>query len=170
MKTSNARGKSFLFILVTAGCFSFSELKSQSCDLCKIGSFPSVTVYQAFQTGHGMGFGVEAGTWKKDAGRFSYFIGTSLVWAGNNNTKIKTTAPAANQTMLSFYLKGQYQLTHHLYAIVAPGIVNLSYFELQTGLRYVIPLTRVIGIGIEPAYAFGQKQLVMNANMHFALR
>ena len=169
MKTSNARSNSFLFLLVTIGCFSFSALKSQNCNLCKIGSFPSVTVYQAFQTGHGMGFGVEAGTWKKDAGKFSYFIGTSLVWANNSNTKIKTTTPAANQTLLSFYLKGQYQLTNHLYAIAAPGIVNLTYFEFQTGLRYVIPLTRVIGIGVEPAYAFGQKQFVVNANMHFAL-
>ena len=54
--------------------------------------------------------------------------------------------------------------------IAAPGIVNLSYFELHTGFRYVVPLTRIIGIGIEPAYAFNQKQLVMNANLHFALR
>jgi hypothetical protein len=170
MKTSNTRGKAFLFFLVIVCCFSVSELKSQNCDLCKIASFPSVTVYQAFQTGHGIGFGVEAGTWKKDAGKFSYFIGTSMVWADNSNTKVKTQASAANQAMLSFYLKGQYQLTNHLYAVAAPGIVNLTYFEFQTGLRYVVPLSHVIGIGVEPAYAFGQKQFVLNANMHFALR
>ena len=117
-----------------------------------------------------MGFGVEAGNWKKDAGKFSYFIGTSLVWTSNNNTKIKTQSTAINQTLLSFYLKGQYQLTSHLYAIAAPGIVNLTYFELQTGLRYVVPLSKVIGIGVEPAYAFSQKQFILNANMHFALR
>src|SRR5258708_38443322 len=115
MKTSIANGKSFLFFLVIFSCFSFKELKSQNCDLCKIASFPSITVYQAFQTGHGMGFGVEAGSWKKDAGKFSYFIGTSLVWADNTHAKIKTQAPAVNQAMLSFYLKGQYQLTNHLY-------------------------------------------------------
>ena len=72
--------------------------------------------------------------------------------------------------LLSFYVKGQYKLTNHLYAIAAPGIVNLTYVELQTGFRYVIPVTRVIGIGIEPTYAFNQKQFVLNANMHFALR
>jgi hypothetical protein len=170
MKSSIARGKSFLFFLFIVCCFSFNELKSQNCDLCKISSFPSITVYQAFQTGHGMGFGVEAGNWKKDAGKFSYFIGTSLVWNNNSNTKIKTQSPTINQTLLSFYLKGQYQLTSHLYAIAAPGIVNLTYFELQTGLRYVVPLSKVIGIGVEPAYAFSQKQFVVNANMHFALR
>jgi hypothetical protein len=182
MKTSIARGKSLshgiriskkragLLLTIIASCFSFSELKSQNCDLCKIASFPSLTIYQAFQTSHGIGFGVEAGTWKKDAGKFSYFIGTSMVWANNTNTKIKTSTPATNQVMLSFYLKGQYQLANHLYAILAPGIVNLSYFELQTGLRYVIPLSRVIGVGVEPAYAFGQKQFVVNANLHFALR
>jgi len=182
MKTSIAKGKLFLqgtrisnkknglFFLIVAGCFSFSELKSQNCDLCKIQSFPSLTVYQAFQTGHGMGFGVEAGTWNKDAGKFSYFIGTSLVWADNTNTKIKTATTSPSQTMLSFYLKGQYQLMNHLYAVAAPGIVNLSYFEFQAGLRYVLPISRIVGVGIEPAYAFGQKQLVVNANMHFALR
>lgn len=182
MKTSYVRGKSFLqcfrisnrkkdfFFLVFVFCISMGEVKSQSCDLCKIGSFPSLTVYQAFQTGHGMGFGVEAGNWNKDAGKFSYFIGTSLVWSDNSNSKSKTTAPAGSQTYLNFYVKGQYQLTNHLYAIAAPGIVNLSFFELQTGLRYVIPISHVVGIGVEPSYAFGQKQFVVNANMHFALR
>ena len=91
-------------------CFQFSELKSQNCNLCKIPSFPSLTVYQAFQTGHGMGFGVEAGTWNKDAGKFSYFIGTSMVWAENNNTDSQNTTTAKKQAFLSFYVKGQYQL------------------------------------------------------------
>jgi hypothetical protein len=182
MKTSIARGKSSLrgdrrskkitglSFLIVLCCFSVSDLKSQTCDQCKIAAFPSLTVYQSFQTGHGMGFGVEAGNWKKDASKFSYFIGTSMVWADNSNTKIKTQAPAGDMTMLSFYVKGQYQLANHLYAVAAPGIVNLSWFEFQTGLRYVIPLSHVVGIGIEPAYAFGQKQMVVNANMHFALR
>jgi hypothetical protein len=182
MKTCIASGKSALpgfripknlpglLLMITLCSLSFSELKSQNCNLCSIPSFPSVTVYSVFQTGHGMGFGVEAGTWKKDAGKFSYFIGTNLVWAdSSNNSKIKTSM-AQNQAMLSFYLKGQYKLMNHLYLVAAPGIVNLSYLELQTGLRYVIPLTKVIGIGIEPAYAFNQKQFVVNANLHFALR
>jgi hypothetical protein len=182
MKTSIANGKSFLqglrisnktsslLILIILSCFSFSELKSQNCDLCKIQSFPSLTVYQAFQTGHGMGFGVEAGTWNKDAGKFSYFIGTSLVWADNTNPKIKTGTVNPSQTLLSFYVKGQYQLMNHLYIVAAPGIVNLSYFEFQSGIRYVVPISRIVGVGIEPAYAFGQKQLAVNVNLHFALR
>jgi len=155
--------------MMIACVFSVNELKSQTCDLCKISSFPSVTVYQAFQTGHGMGFGIEAGNWKKDAGRFSYFFGTSLVWANNNNANTKTNE-LVNQTMLSFYVKGQYKITNHLYVVAAPGIVNLTNMEFQAGLRYVIPVTHLIGIGVEPAYAFGQKQLVVNANVHFALR
>jgi hypothetical protein len=179
MKTSMFRGKLFssvryilknrtgLFIIIT--CFQFGELKSQNCNHCCIPSFPSLTVYQAFQTGHGMGFGVEAGTWNKDASKFSYFIGTSMVWTENTNTQVKTTT-TQNQVLLSFYVKGQYKLTNHLYVVASPGIVNLSYFELQTGLRYVVPVTRVIGIGIEPAYAFNQRQFVVNANLHFALR
>ena len=155
--------------MIITCCFCFNELKSQSCDLCKIPAFPSLTVYQVFQTGHGICFGVEAGSWKKDAGHFSYFIGTSMVWANNTNTTTKTNA-ATNQTLLSFYFKGQYKITNHLYAIGAPGIVNLTYIEMLAGFRYVIPITQVIAIGVEPAYAFGQKQFVVNANMHFALR
>ncbi len=181
MKTSNTRRNSFLqafsgingrtglpvMILICSLCFS--KLKSQNCNLCSIPSFPSLTVYQAFQTGHGMGFGVEAGTWNKDAGKFSYFMGTSVVWAENNYTNVKTSS-SQNQILLGFYLKGQYKLTKHLYVVAAPGIVNLSYFEVQTGLRYVVPVTKIIGIGIEPAYAFYQKQFLVNANLHFALR
>jgi hypothetical protein len=180
MKTSITRRKSLFsvnrmirrngpFLVLLISCLRFSEVKSQNCNQCTIPSFPSVTVYQAFQTGHGMGFGVEAGNWKKDAGKFSYFIGTSMVWAQNSESKIKTGG-SQNQTLLSFYVKGQYKLTKHLYAIVAPGIVNLSYFDVQTGLRYVLPVSRVIGIGMEPAYAFNQKQFLVNVNLHFALR
>lgn len=180
MKTSMLRGKLFIIVsnmiknriglfIIVVSCFQFSELKSQNCSVCCVPSFPSLTVYQAFQTGHGMGFGVEAGTWNKDAGKFSYFIGTSMVWSGSTNTQVKTEA-TESQVLLNFYVKGQYKLTNHLYVIAAPGIVNLSNFELQTGFRYVVPVTRIIGIGIEPAYAFYQKQFVVNANLHFALR
>lgn len=166
MKTKNPRA---LLLLIIICSIPFCVLKSQNCNQCAIASFPSVTVYTAFQTGHGIGFGIEAGTWKKDAGKFSYFIGTSMVWADSSHSKVKTST-AQNQAMLSFYLKGQYKITNHLYLVAAPGFVNLSYFEMQTGLRYVLPLTRVIGVGIEPAYAFNQKQFVVNANLHFALR
>jgi hypothetical protein len=163
------KNKSVLFALTIISFLQVSELKSQNCKLCSIPSFPSVTVYQSFQTGHGMGFGAEVGTWNKDAGKFSYFVGTSMVWVNNNQTNVKTTG-SQQQTLLSFYLKGQYQLTNHLYVIAAPGIVDLSYFDLQTGFRYVFPLTRVIGLGLEPAYSFNQHQFVINTNLHFALK
>ena len=102
--------------------------------------------------------------WKQATGKktpANSVILSERVWYGadNSNTKIKTQQLRTNQTLLSFYLKGQYQLTNHLYAVAAPGIVNLTYFEFQTGLRYVIPLSHVIGIGVEPAYAFGQKAI-----------
>jgi hypothetical protein len=161
--------RSVFCLMLLSGCFLFSEVKSQNCNQCLIPSFPSVTVYQAFQTGHGMGFGLEAGNWKKDAGKFSYFIGTSMVWSQDSESKIKTSN-SQNMTLLSFYVKGQYKLTKRLYAVVAPAIVNLSYFDVQTGLRYVLPVSRVIGVGIEPAYTFYQKQFLVNVNLHFALK
>ncbi|HEV7423664.1 MAG TPA: hypothetical protein VGO21_00580 [Candidatus Paceibacterota bacterium] len=163
------KNKTALLTLTIITFFQVSDLKSQNCKLCSIPSFPSVTIYQSFQTGHGMGFGAEAGTWNKDAGKFSYFVGTSLVWVENKQTDAKTIS-SQKQALLSFYLKGQYQLSTHLYVIAAPGIVNLSYFDLQTGFRYVFPLTNVIGIGLEPAYSFNQRQFVINTNIHFALK
>lgn len=163
------KNKSVLFALTIISVFQVCESKSQNCKLCSIPSFPSVTVYQSFHPGHGMGFGAEAGSWNKDAGKFSYFFGTSLVWLSNNQTSVKTSS-SQNQTFLSFYIKGQYRLTNHLYVIAAPGIVDLSYFDLQTGFRYVFPVTHVMGIGLEPAYSFNQHQFVVNTNLHFALR
>jgi hypothetical protein len=163
------KNKSALLTLTVISFLQVSELKSQNCKLCSIPSFPTVTVYQSFQTGHGIGFGAEAGTWNKDAGKFSYFVGTSMVWVQNDPMEVKTTS-AQKQALLSFYLKGQYQLTSHLYVVAAPGIVDLSYFDLQTGFRYVFPLTSIIGIGVEPAYSFNQRQFVINTNVHFALR
>jgi hypothetical protein len=150
--------------------FLMSDLKSQVCSQCCLSSFPALTVYQSFQTGHGLGFGVEAGNWKKDTGKFSYFIGTSMVWEQNQQGNAKGQTSSQNQTFLNLYVKGQYKITKHLYAVVAPGIVNLSYFDVQAGLRYVVPISKVVGVGIEPAYSFNQKVLILNANIHFALR
>ncbi len=162
-----------LYVVLLICFFSFrgTELSSQNCNKCSISSFPSVTVYQTVQTGPGIGFGIEGGNWKKDAGKFSYFFGTSMIWNNRLYTGSKTESnQGQNQTMINFYVKGQYRISRHLYAIAAPGIGNLSYFELQTGLRYVIPVTHIIGIGIEPTYAFHQKELVANINLHFALK
>lgn len=170
LRKSGIFRKNFAYlVLIFFSCFHFSELRSQNCKLCSIPSFPVLTVYQTFQTAHGMGFGVEAGNWNKDAGKFSYFLGTSLLWTKTGNADSKSVT-ISSETLLSFYVKGQYRITNHLYLIAAPGIVNLSFMELQTGLRYVVPLTSVIGLGIEPAYLFNQKQFQVHANLHFALR
>ena len=163
------KNRTALLSLTIICLFQVSELKSQNCKLCSIPSFPSVTVYQSFQTGHGIGFGAEAGTWNKDASKFSYFVGTSMVWVENKQSDAKTIS-SQKQVLLSFYLKGQYQLANHLYVIAAPGIVDLSYFDLQTGFRYVFPVTSEIGIGVEPAYSFNQRQFLINTNLHFALK
>ena len=163
------KNKTTLLALTIISFLQVSELKSQNCKLCSIPSFPSVTFYQSFQTGHGVGFGAEAGTWNKEASKFSYFVGTSMVWVENTQKDVKTTL-TQKQALLSFYLKGQYQIASRLYIVAAPGIVDLSYFDLQTGFRYVFPLTSAIGIGLEPAYSLNQKQFVFNTNIHFALK
>jgi hypothetical protein len=158
-----------IFVLLVF-CLQVNSLRSQTCTSCCLSAFPVVTVYQTIQTGHGLGVGVEAGNWKKDAGKFSYFLGTNMVWGSQNlNSNIKGQTTSASQMLLTLYVKGQYKLTDHLYVVASPGIVNLSYFDLQTGLRYVIPVSKVVGIGIEPAYSFNQKVFLLNANLHIAL-
>jgi len=182
MKTSVVQGNPFSPVsririfspvwigLVILAVLPSSVLKSQNCSSCCISSFPSITVYQNIQTGHGMGFGIEAGSWNKDPGKFSYFIGKSMVWTGAGYNAESKNESSVKQTLLSFYVKGQYKLASHFYVVASPGFVNLTYFEFQTGLRYVIPVTRIFGIGVEPSYAFGQQQFLVNANLHFALR
>ena len=161
----------FTFLLIIWGIFQYNTAQSQTCASCCVSSFPALTIYQVTQTNHGLGFGIEAGSWNKAASKFSYFIGTSMVWAGNSGTQVKSTVPQSkSQTLLSFYVKGQYKISNHLYVVAAPAIVNLTYLELQAGLRYVIPVTKSLGLGIEPAYAFNQRQMVLNLNMHIALR
>ncbi len=96
-------------------------------------------------------------------------MGTNMVWSQNTNSNIKNNT-SQNQMLLSFYVKGQYKITNHLFVVAAPRYLNLSYFDFQTGLRYVIPVTKEVGVGIEPAYSFNQKVMVLNLNLHFALR
>lgn len=155
--------------MILVSFFQINVAKSQNCKLCSIPSFPSVTVYQSIQ-GNGIGFGAEAGTWNKDASRFSYFVGTSMIWMNDKQQNGEKVMSSAKQVQLSFYLKGQYRLASQLYVIAAPGIVDLSTFDLKTGLRYVIPITSIIGIGLEPSYSLNQKQFVFNTNLHFALK
>jgi|SRR5450432_699087 len=166
---SNLKNRLIVYFIAVILSFQYSEIKSQNCNSCTIPAFPSLTIYHAIQTGPGMGFGIEAGSWNKDGGKFSYFFGTEVLWNNSTNYLSKDNQHS-NSVMFSFYLKGQYKITNHLYVVAAPGVVNLSYFEFQAGLRYVIPVTHVIGIGIEPAYAVNQRQLVLNTNIHFALR
>jgi len=181
MKFTISSGKSFfdftripgtrraVWIVICILFFQLNELKSQNCSLCCVPSFPELTVYQTVQTGHGLGFGIEAGNWQKDAGKFSYFIGTNMVWTQNVNSGVKNNT-SQNQMLLSFYVKGQYKIMDHFFIVAAPAVINLSYFDFQTGLRYVIPVTKEVGVGIEPAYSFNQKVMVLNLNLHFALR
>jgi hypothetical protein len=114
-----------------------------------------------------MGFGVEAGKWKKDEGKFSYFLGTSLVWADHGNLKKTENYKELN---ISFYWKGQFKVANRVYVIAEPELINLSAFEMRAAARYVFPLTKIIGIGLEPGYALINRQWSLNTNLHFALR
>lgn len=142
----------------------------EKCSACSIPSFPALTVYHAFQSGPAMGLGIEAGNWKKDAGKFSYFLGMEILWPEQKETKLKTSDVISNELMISFYWKGQYKITNRLYLIAQPEVIDFSSFDLRTGIRYVMPLTKNIGIGLEPGYSLVNKQVSLQTNIHFALR
>ena len=69
----------------------------------------------------------------------------------------------------SFYIKGQVEVVNRLYIVAAPEFVNLTSFEARAGVRYIFPISNLIGIGVEPGYSFVQKQVSLNTNIHFAL-
>jgi hypothetical protein len=139
------------------------------CNTCEVPAFAAITVYHVLQSGPAMGFGIEAGKWKKDAGKFSYFLGTSLVWSTKVQNDRKEAA-GMRENFISFYWKGQYQVANRFYLIGQPELVNLSSFELRAGLRYVVPLTKGVGIGLEPGYALIRRDFSIHTNIHFSLR
>ncbi|MBS1600007.1 MAG: hypothetical protein JST75_17405 [Bacteroidetes bacterium] len=173
MKTTNDSRKPFSYvsamIVGLALLFSFTAANAQSgkCSDCFVSSFGAITVYHVAQPGTNFGFGFEAGSWNKDESPFSYFIGTKMQWFKSTGDKSENTA---ERIRYSVYVKGQYEVINRLYVVVAPAFVNLSSFETQAGLRYVFPLSKFIGVGIEPAYSFVQKQYSVNTNIHFALK
>jgi hypothetical protein len=162
-------GRFFLPLAVIFLISHPSARAQEKCDECSVPSFASLTVYQTLETGPAMGFGIEAGKWKKDAGRFSYFLGTSMIWSGTGSVNQKT-ADQHKTLNITFYWKGQYRVADRVYLIAQPGMINLSSFEMRTAIRYVFPLTRVMGIGLEPGYGLINRQWSVNTNIHFALK
>jgi hypothetical protein len=149
--------------------FFTTNIRAQDkCASCSVPAFAALTVYHTMQTGPGMGFGLEAGKWKKDAGKFSYFLGTEVLWTNNEQNEGKTTT-RSKTVVISFYVKGQFKLANRFYLIGQPELVNLSYLELRTGFRYVMPITNTLGVGLEPGYAFVKKQCSLNSSIHLAL-
>ena len=143
------------------------DAQSGKCSDCFVSSFGAITLYHVAQPGTNFGFGFEAGSWNKDESRFSYFIGTKMQWFKSSSDK---SEDVAEKLRYSVYVKGQYEVINRLYVVVAPAFVNLSSFDAQAGLRYVFPLSKFIGVGVEPGYSFVQKQYMVNTNIHFALR
>jgi len=157
----------FLLIFVLAGLRGTAQ--DGDCAACAV--FPSLTVYHTIQNGPGNGIGFEAGTWKKAPESVSFFFGSSLVWQAAQSETEKTGPGSAYKPVnMTMYVKGQVALGNKLYAVVQPGIQNLSLFTLKTGLRYVIPLSNKVGIGLEPNYSVFQNVLAFNTNLHIALR
>jgi hypothetical protein len=136
---------------------------------CCIPAFGSITLYHSYQPGSVIGFGMEAGKWNKEASRFSYFLGTKLQWIENSESSAKSGEESKYNSRFSLYMKGQFRIIDRLYLVVSPTFVNLSSFETGAGLRYVLPISRVIGIGLEPTYSLVEKQFSINTNIHFAL-
>ena len=155
-------------------CFIFSlgilcsnaQIKGH-CDCSP--SFGALSVYDVLQPGSTFGFGLEAGKWNKDAARFSYFLGTKMQWMQQGEGLSKANGAYQENTRFTLYVKGQFRIVNRFYLVVSPGFVNLSAFETTAGLRYVFPISRVIGIGLEPSYSIVQQKFSINTNLHIAL-
>jgi len=174
MKTTNNSHKIKSNGIVAAAIFflllslSFSgNAQSGTCRDCFVPSFGAITLYHVTQPGTNFGLGFEAGCWNKDESRFSYFMGAKFQWFSSSADKSQNNA---DKIHYSLYVKGQFEVINRLYIVVAPAFVNLSSFETQAGIRYVFPITKFIGVGLEPGYSIVQKQYSLNTNIHFALR
>jgi hypothetical protein len=164
----NSIGK-YVSLLFLIFFISISKINAQDkCNACSIPEFAALTLYHTLQSGPVMGVGIEAGKWKKDAGKFSYFLGTEILWSDTQEKTAKSTGYSKGM-IISFYVKGQYKIANRVYLIGQPELVNLSSLELRTGFRYVVPITKIIGIGLEPGYTLVKKQWSLNTNFHFAL-
>jgi hypothetical protein len=152
------------FFLFTFSSFS---VKAQSCKDCFVPSFGAITIYHVAQPGSNFGFGFEAGSWNKEQSRFSYFVGSKMQWF--NSSADKPDNNSTENIRFSFYIKGQVEVVNRLYIVAAPEFVNLTSFEARAGVRYIFPISNLIGIGVEPGYSFVQKQVSLNTNIHFAL-
>ncbi|MDP4249483.1 MAG: hypothetical protein Q8918_05150 [Bacteroidota bacterium] len=164
----NSYGKYFGLLFIIYFSFLISISAQEKCNSCSIPAFAALTVYHTLQTGPVMGVGIEAGKWKKDAGKFSYFLGTEILWSNTEERTGKSTAYSKGM-VISFYIKGQYKIANRFYLIAQPELVNVSYLEMRAAIRYVVPVTKIIGIGIEPGYSMVKKQWSLNSNFHFAL-
>ena len=172
MKNSIVSQKPSSYVVAMIICMTVlsvvsAKAQSRKCGDCFVSSFGAITVYHVAQPGTNFGFGFEAGSWNKDESPFSYFIGSKMQWFKSSADKSENNA---EKIRYSVYVKGQYEIITHLYVVAAPSFVNLSSFDAQAGLRYVFPLSKFIGIGVEPGYSFIQKQYSINTNIHFALR
>jgi hypothetical protein len=155
-----------LFLILS---FAFGQLRAQKMykDCCDP-DFGSATLYYSVQAGSPIGFGVEAGQWNKEKSRFSYFLGSRLQWFQET---LDQTKPSNTDQTAKFYLymKGQMRVVSGLYLVVAPELVNLSTLDATTGIRFVIPVGQIMGIGLEPTYSIVSRQFSFNTNFHFAL-
>jgi len=140
-----------------------------TCRDCSIPSFGAITLYHIAQPHSNFGFGMEAGKWNKEDSRFSYFMGAKLEWFRLVPGSDKFNNSAGN-IHFSVYMKGQFELMDRFYVVVSPEFVNLSSLDAEAGFRYTFPISTSIGIGVEPAYSFIQRQYSLNTNIHFALR
>jgi hypothetical protein len=140
-----------------------------TCHDCSIPSFGAVTLYQVLQPGSTFGFGMEAGSWnKKNTSRFSVFLGAKMQWF-NQTQNISKIDGSGDKTRFAVYAKGQFEILKRFYAELSPELVDLASFDANAGLRYVIPVTRNLALGIEPSYLVVEKQYLLNLDIHFAL-
>jgi hypothetical protein len=156
-------------LVIPLGCAFFCGYgQCATCQDCSISSFAAITVYTVFQAKSDFGLGMEAGTWNKTSSRFSFFVGTKMQWYPE---EVVTAKGMASEDKIQFaaYLKAQFALANRFYLLVSPEFVDLSSFETAVAVRYVLPVTKYFGLGLEPTYLIIKKDYSLTVNFHFAL-
>lgn len=158
-----------MIFLVFAAISSQAQFKMMSA--CDESTFPVISLYHIAQNGAMKGFGFEGGSFAMQ-NRFSYFIGAKMQWFGDTTSanKYGENYRSGDNAQFSMYVKGMMRIVNHVHLTASAEVINLTSLELRAGVRGTIPITRMIGIAVEPNYGVLNKKITVNTGILIALK
>jgi hypothetical protein len=128
-----------------------------------------MSAYYSYEPHTKFGIGFEAGSQGVDS-RLGYYAGIRLTML--KQPEYTKQDSAMLDYRLAFYLKGTVRLSSFdskgsLYVVAAPQMSLQAGFDVQSGLRFMYPLSGKKGIGLEPLYSVRQKNVALNFILAF---